>query len=134
MKNIIFKMFISLYKKLGPFSMQQNLILTWQKNMTLPKIWRTLWQRFFPPFFPFYLVAHNQELDSYENILSKLEVLKATSWLASLFIWMLIPTHLTITEHINYLWRSLLWKVIRLHICKVFAKVLGQKGLKQLSL
>lgn len=60
--------------------------------MTLLKI---LGERgFFPPFF--HLVTYKQELDIYENVLYKLEMLKATYWLASLSL------HFNVHSHTSY--------------------------------
>lgn len=47
----------------------------------------------FFPFCPFYLVAPKQELDNYENVLCKLEMLKAIYWLASLSLYLNVHSH-----------------------------------------
>lgn len=48
---------------------------------------------FFPPFFPFYLVAREQELDSYGNTPYKLDVLKATYRMTSLSLYLNVHSH-----------------------------------------
>lgn len=54
--------------------MQQNLFILTAKYDSPEDIRRE--GVFFPPFF--HLVTYKQELDSYENVLYKLEMLKAT--------------------------------------------------------
>lgn len=81
------------------------------QNFTILKILRTLWERICGAlflFFPIYFFFHKQELDNYENIFYKVEMLKATNWLISLVSllecsleWRLILQ----PEHMNYYWR-----------------------------